>query len=163
MEGDQLRAGARQDDEYLYIFGIHGGRYGGVALARSAQTCSFVRLHLLVGHDGSGTRSRYRNRPAPVELSNRAERVRQPLDLPARTEHGIVMLRAGTDGTWSDDTMVISSDEIPALYGSYLHPWASSGEEIYFNMSQWVPYNIRLMRARRPQRITFTLKNLRRN
>ena len=28
------------------------------------------------------------------------------------------------------------------------HPWASDGEVIYFNMSQWGPYNVRLMRAR---------------
>jgi len=62
--------------------------------------------------------------------------------------HGIVM-RTSPDltGAWSDPIMVVSSDDYPSLYGSFLHPWASDGQTIYFNMSQWGFYNVRLMRA----------------
>jgi len=51
-------------------------------------------------------------------------------------------------GPWSKPVTVVSADDYPSLYGAYLHPWASDGEVIYFNMSQWGPYNVRLMRAR---------------
>jgi hypothetical protein len=50
-------------------------------------------------------------------------------------------------GPWSDSQVVVSGDKYPALYGAFLHPWFSDGETIYFNMSQWVPYNVLLMRA----------------
>ncbi len=44
--------------------------------------------------------------------------------------------------------MLVDSIDFPSLYGSFLHPWGSDGEVIYFNMSLWVPYNVMLMRAR---------------
>lgn len=37
-------------------------------------------------------------------------------------------------GPWSDPLEVVSGSDYPALYGAYLHPWASDGEVIYFNM-----------------------------
>ena len=64
-------------------------------------------------------------------------------------QHGIVIRDApALTGPWSDTQVVVSSVDYPSLYGSYLHPLASSGETIYFNMSQWGPYNVLLMRAR---------------
>jgi hypothetical protein len=156
-EGDTNfgQAALVKDDEYLYIFGIHGGRYGGVALARVPLE-SVLDMSAYTYWSGDDWLPELEAAteiiPAPVgelsvawnEFANRW--IMLYLHEP---KHGIVMRSAPElTGPWSDDTMVVSSDEFPALYGSYLHPWASSGEEIYFNMSQWVPYNIRLMRAR---------------
>jgi hypothetical protein len=61
-----------------------------------------------------------------------------------------IVIREAPDltGPWSEPLEVVSGDEYPSLYGAYLHPWGSDGEVIYFNMSQWGPYNVRLMRAR---------------
>ena len=51
-------------------------------------------------------------------------------------------------GPWSVPIEVVSANDYPSLYGAYLHPWGSDGEIIYFNMSQWGPYNVMLMRVR---------------
>ena len=68
------------------------------------------------------------------------------LDEPQR---GLVIRDApALTGPWSDTQMLVDSRDYPSLYGAYLHPLASSGETIYFNMSQWGPYNVMLMRAR---------------
>ncbi|NOG50689.1 MAG: DUF4185 domain-containing protein [Chloroflexi bacterium] len=68
------------------------------------------------------------------------------LDEPRR---GNVIREAPTlMGPWSEPLMLVSAADYPSLYGAYLNPWASDGEVIYFNMSQWGPYNVMVMRAR---------------
>lgn len=144
-----------KDGGYLYVFGIHGGRYGGVALARvpEADVLDMSQYRYWTGEEWS------------AELDDAVEIVPPEVGelSVAWNEHvgrwimlylsepkrGIVMRTAlELSGEWSEEVMVVSSSNYPALYGSYLHPWASDGEVIYFNMSQWIPYNVRLMRAR---------------
>jgi hypothetical protein len=50
-------------------------------------------------------------------------------------------------GPWSDPLPIVSDADYPGLYGGYLHPWAMDGPDVYFTMSQWVPYRVMLMRA----------------
>jgi len=65
-------------------------------------------------------------------------------------DRAAIVIRQALDltGPWSDAVVTVSAKEYPSLYGAYLHPWACDGEIIYFHMSQWGPYNVRLMRAR---------------
>lgn len=50
-------------------------------------------------------------------------------------------------GPWSEARMLVSADDYPGLYGPFIHP-GSKGEDLYFTMSQWRPYNVYFMRAK---------------
>jgi hypothetical protein len=142
-------------DGYLYVFGIHGGRYGGVTLARTPreQVLDMSAYTYWNGAEWVGDIAAVAEIvDAPVgELSVGWNDYLQRwimiyLDEPRR---GIVIRESPElTGEWSEPQMLVSSTQFPSLYGSYLHPWASDGEVIYFNMSQWGPYNVMLMRAR---------------
>jgi hypothetical protein len=142
-------------DGYLYVFGIHGGRFGGVALARAPvnDVLTMAAYQYWAGKAWSADLSAAAEvASAPVgELSAAwndylGRWIMIYLDEPRRA---IVIREAGElTGPWSEPVVVVSAAIYPSLYGSFLHPWASSGDVIYFNMSQWGPYNVRLMRAR---------------
>ena len=51
------------------------------------------------------------------------------------------------NGTWSKEHILVSGNDYPQLYGSYMHPFANNGDQIYFTMSLWSPYNVFFMRA----------------
>ena len=50
-------------------------------------------------------------------------------------------------GPWSDPFQLASGWEYAQLYGSYFHPLSVSGNNLYFLMSMWMPYNVFLMKA----------------
>jgi hypothetical protein len=143
------------EDDFLYIFGIHGGRFGGVALAR-VPTESVLEMSQYAYWDGSDwvsdSEEAVEIADSPVgELSvawnSYLDRwIMTYLDEFKRA----IVIRESPEltGPWSNPMIVVSGDDYPSLYGAYLHPWASDGETIYFNMSQWGPYNVLLMRAR---------------
>lgn len=144
-----------EHEGYVYVFGIHGGRFGAVQLARVSRESV---LEMGAYHYWDGTAwvddldAAADVASAPVgELSvawnTYLERwIMTYLD---EVRRAIVIREArALTGPWSEPLEMVSADDYPSLYGAYLHPWASDGEVIYFNMSQWGPYNVRLMRAR---------------
>ena len=50
-------------------------------------------------------------------------------------------------GTWSNPYELAAGWEYAQLYGSYFHPVSVSGNNLYFLMSIWMPYNVFLMKA----------------
>jgi hypothetical protein len=62
-----------------------------------------------------------------------------------------IELREARDpwGPWSAPYQVAHASRYPGLYGAYMHPayFEDDGRIIYFNMSQWLPYNVYVMRA----------------
>ncbi len=50
-------------------------------------------------------------------------------------------------GPWSEPYELASGKEYAQLYGSYFHPLSASGDNLYFLMSMWMPYNVFLMKA----------------
>ena len=140
---------------FVYVFGIHGGRFGGVKLARVP---SEAVLDMAAYTYWNGTAwvadldQAVEIASAPVgELSVAwndylGRWIMTYLDEVRRA----IVIREAPDlvGSWSAPIDMVSADDYPSPYGAYLHPWASSGEIIYFNMSQWGPYNVMLMRAR---------------
>jgi len=141
--------------EYLYIFGIHGGRFGPVALARVASD-HILDMEAYRYWDGGSWVTGAGN-AAPVVAGPVGELsvcwngylgrwIMTYLD----EDRAAIVIRQALDltGPWSDAVVTVSAKEYPSLYGAYLHPWACDGEIIYFHMSQWGPYNVRLMRAR---------------
>ena len=61
-----------------------------------------------------------------------------------------ITLRMAYDitGPWSEPYKLVDSKEYPQLYGSFFHPLSSYGDELYFLMSMWKPYNVFLMKAK---------------
>mgnify|MGYP001943348381 CR=1 FL=1 len=50
-------------------------------------------------------------------------------------------------GPWSEPYELAAGTEYSQLYGSYFHPRSVEGDELYFTMSMWLPYNVFLMKA----------------
>jgi hypothetical protein len=74
---------------------------------------------------------------------------------------GSVVMRtaARPEGLWSAPRALTTSAEYPGLYAPMIHPWSSTGylldasgnpgdpKYLYWNLSQWDQYNVRLMRT----------------
>ncbi len=140
---------------YVYVFGIHGGRFGAVQLARVPRD-GLLDMDAYQYWDGTtwadDINSAVEVASAPVgELSVAWNAYLQRWIMTYLDEvRRAIVIREAPDliGPWSKPTEMVRAEDYPSLYGAYLHPWASDGEVIYFNMSQWGPYNVRLMRAR---------------
>lgn len=140
---------------YVYVFGIHGGRFSAAQLARVPRD-SVLDMDAYEYWDGAAWSDSIDAAAdvasAPVgELSVawNAYLDRWIMTYLDEVRRAIVIREAPElTGPWSAPIEMVSADDYPSLYGAYLHPWASDGEIIYFNMSQWGPYNVRLMRAR---------------
>lgn len=50
-------------------------------------------------------------------------------------------------GPWSRPYELAAGSEYAQLYGSYFHPLSVEGDDLYFTMSMWLPYNVFLMKA----------------
>lgn len=60
-----------------------------------------------------------------------------------------ITMRTATQitGLWSEPYELASGIEYPQLYGSYFHPLSVEGDNLYFLMSMWMPYNVFLMKV----------------
>lgn len=50
-------------------------------------------------------------------------------------------------GPWSEPYELAAGKEYAQLYGSFFHPISVTGNNLYFTMSMWMPYNVFLMKA----------------
>lgn len=48
-------------------------------------------------------------------------------------------------GPWSEPAKLVDGWQYAQLYGSFIHPISLKGDELYFIMSMWLPYNSYLM------------------
>ena len=60
-----------------------------------------------------------------------------------------IAMRTAEDitGPWSEPYELASGGDYAQLYGSYIHPLSVTGDNLYFLMSMWLPYNVFLMKA----------------
>jgi hypothetical protein len=144
----------------LYFFGIPGGRYGSVELARVPETeiLDQSAYQYYAGSAGGG----------PVWKSNEAAAV--PV-VPAPSGELSVMWDAYLGrwimvtgnpndnaiemrdsptlwGDWSSPHLLIGQD-YPDAYGGYMHPFLTQngGQDIYLTVSRWGPYAVYLFHA----------------
>ncbi len=151
-----------KNKEFLYIFGIPGGRLGGVKLARVMQSQVFELSSYRYFAGGS------EQGPSWVEDETEAVLVVPPqvgelsvmwneflgrwimtyLD----NQGGGLAIREAKDlwGPWGAAVPMVSGQTFPGLYGAYMHPWyvENEGETIYFAMSRWDAYAVYWMKAR---------------
>jgi hypothetical protein len=143
-----------ESEGYQYFFGIPGGRYGGVQVAR-------VRPWQILDHsgyrywDGNGWTSARTSAativPANVgELSVRWNSYyRRWLMMYLDDPNGKILLRTAKQltGPWSEAKVVTTSKEYPSLYAPYITPLWNDGPDIYFTMSVFASYGVYLLRT----------------
>jgi hypothetical protein len=143
-----------EDAGYLHLFGIPGGRYGGVQLAR-VRLPQVLDLGAYAYWDGGAWQADIASAativPAPVgELSVRWNSyyrlwLMMYLDDPA----GEIILRSARalTGPWSPPKVVTTAQQYPQLYAPYITPLWNDGPGIFFTMSLYGPYAVYLMRT----------------
>ncbi|WP_245848795.1 DUF4185 domain-containing protein [Lentzea kentuckyensis] len=152
----QLGAFAKRDG-YVYLFGTPNGRVGTNAHVARVPEARVLDTSVYEYWTATGWRTGAVDDSLPVisgpvgELSviynsHLGRWVALHLDLGRRA----IVLRTATapTGPWTGGQVVAHDNDYPGLYGSYLHPDSANGPELYFAMSQWTPYHVRLMRLR---------------
>jgi hypothetical protein len=143
----------KQPDGYIYLFGIPGGRYGALQLARVPATKMLTisayqywnGLTWVTGLPAAAVDIV----PAPVgELSVQWSSYYHKwlmtyLDDPT----GQIVLRMSNSltGPWSAPQVVVDSSQYPELYAPYITPLWNNGADIYFDMSVFDHYQVYLM------------------
>jgi hypothetical protein len=149
------RGDTGDNTDWVYLFGTRNGRAGPVYLAR-VEPGHLAQPHHYRYWTGRGWHSWWRRAhpvaPGPAGELSVAFHSGLGLWLMVHLEDkaGRIVLRAAraATGPWSEGQTLLSGREYPALYGGYLHPAALRGNEIFFTVSQWGPYNVYLFRAR---------------
>ncbi len=141
-------------DGWIYAFGIPGGRFGGVALAR-VQPASILDLSAWEYWDGAtwvpGDATAAVINPAPIgELSVRWNSYYGKwLMMYLNEDTYSIVLRTADEltGPWTEERTVVSGEDFPALYAPFIPARWNDGPEIYFTMSLFGPYNVYLMQT----------------
>ena len=143
--------------DYLYLFGIPGGRYGDLKLARVTpdQLLQIDSWEYWDGEVWSATGDAAAVVVAgPIgELSVRWNSYYQRwLMMYLIDDQGLIVLRSAADltGPWDEPRVAVRSTDYPALYAPYIYPKWNDGPEVYFNMSLFGPYNVWLMKTEIP-------------
>jgi hypothetical protein len=142
-------------DPWIYVYGIPGGRYGDVSLARvpADQLIDRSAYRYWTGRDWSTSEGD----AVPVvrgpagELSVRWNSFyRTWLMTTLIDPTGQIVLRTAPSptGPWSPQQVVTTTREHPEAYAPYLLPRWNDGPDIWFTMSQYRSYRVSLMRTR---------------
>lgn len=142
------------DGDYLYTFGIPGGRFGGVRLRRVSPDKILVR-EAYVYWDGEYWTEDPEAAvlvvpPAVGELSVAwSAHHGQWLMMYLNSTHRAIVLRTAPllTGPWGEEQIVVTAKDYPGLYAPYIVPGSALQDDVYFTMSLWKPYNVFLMRA----------------
>ena len=158
-----------QVGDTMYIWGIPGGRMGGVALMKVKvdEIENYQSYSYFVGQAEDGS-------PLWVTGEEGVKQAKVVIDGPvgeisviynpylgnflitylSEGMHAIVMREGVTPwGGWSKPYTLATGAQYPSLYGAYMHPKyvQENGKTFYFAMSQFFPiYNIMWMRADLP-------------
>ncbi len=140
---------------FIYVWGIPGGRYGGVRLARVLEE-SLLDF----------TAWEYWTTDAWVADIEAAEEVIPPnvgelsvrwnshyqrwIMMYLNDPKGLIELRTALKitGPWSKPLIAARAWDYPALYAPYMYPVWNDGPDIYFNMSMFGPYQVFLLKTR---------------
>ena len=146
----------------VYLFGIPGGRFGGVKLMKTTIThLQDPHTYLYYyGIDENGVPRWGTNIKKAVQIieppvGENSVMYDKYLGLWIITylneyTHNIEIRSAKEPwGPWSSAQTLVSASNFPALYGPFMNPKyiLDNGRIIYFTMSQWGPYSVFLMGA----------------
>jgi hypothetical protein len=144
-----------QSDGYVYLFGIPGGRYGALQLARvAADPATMLDITNYQYWNGAGWVTNQPGAavdivPAPVgELSvqwnsHYQEWLMTYLDDP--TGQVLIRMSPSLTGPWSSSQVIVDSSQYPGLYAPYITPLWDDGPDVFFDMSVYDHYQVYLM------------------
>jgi len=141
--------------DHVYLFGIPGGRFGDVALAR-VPPASILDMAAYEYWDGTAwvpgdATAATPIVPAPAgELSVRwNEHYRQWLMMYLNEDKYAITLRTADclTGPWSEERTIVTGAEYAQLYAPYMPPTWNDGPEIYFAMSVFDAYQVLWMQT----------------
>ncbi|WP_246464914.1 DUF4185 domain-containing protein [Ruania alkalisoli] len=148
---------AENGEDYLYLWSIPAGRFGGVQLMKVPATTDAVEdlsaYEYFAGTDGDGA-----PRWSP-EMSEAETIVEAPIGeisvmyhpeldrwLMSTLQNEDAVLFEGLTpwGPWSQPHTISTQAENPGLYSPYLNPRyvSDDGGTLYFSLSLWGPYNV---------------------
>lgn len=138
---------------YVYAFGIPEGRHGGVRLRRVPEGEMLDPTAREYWDGTTWVRGQHQAAvtvvPGPAGELSVAWNARhgQWMMMYLDSQQDAVMLRFAPNltGPWGPAQTVVSSAEQPGLYAPYIVPFQNIGDEVWFTMSKWGPYNVFLM------------------
>jgi hypothetical protein len=145
-----------ENENYLYFFGIPGGRYGGLQLAR-VEPQAILDKTAYHYWDGSSWQANNPSAaatiiPAPVgELSVRWNSYyKKWLMMYLNDPQYRIVLRTADSltGPWSAEQVIVTGEQYPQLYAPYMPPLWNDGPDIFYTMSLFGPYCVDFMRTR---------------
>ena len=139
----------------VYVYGIPGGRYGDLSLARvpAAQLTDASAYRYWNGTGWTaGEASAVPVVKGPVgELSVRWSSYYQRwMMMYLVDDTGEIVLRTAPapTGPWGPAQVVTTTKDFPKAYAPYLTPRWNDGPDLWFTMSQFTTYRVELMRTR---------------
>lgn len=154
-ESNFAQAAFVKEDGYVYIYGTPSGRFGNLYIARVEEE-AILDKHLYEYWDGNDWIIENETVASPIieapvsELSVQYNSYfDQWIMLYLNEDRYSLVMRTSDDltGEWSLEEVVVTGEEYPMLYGSYIHPWTNNSNDLYFVISEWEPYNVILLRA----------------
>jgi hypothetical protein len=147
-----------EHEGHLYVFGIPGGRYGGMQLGRAVPE-TFADLTTWEYWDGSAWQTDIARAAtlieAPVgELSVRWNAYyRKWILMTLADPYGEIQVWVADKltGPWEGPRVAARGLDFPSLYAPYMYPKWNDGPDIYFNMSMFGPYQVYLMKTSIPE------------
>ena len=153
-------------DGYVYMYGTPNGRLGAVHVARVPDADildkdAYTYWDGTAWSPGDGTNATEIVPPAAAELSVQYNEYTGRWLMMYLDGNLDVVLRTADapQGPWSEGQVAASFADYPGLYGGFMHPW-SEGDDLYFALSQWDPYNVFLMKVELNPDGTITNPNL---
>jgi len=150
------QAAYAKKDGYVYMIGTQAGRFGNAYLARFPETDILHKDQYeywssssgWVKNDESAALPIFQGPVGEISLAYNSKHQRWIAAYLNENRAEIVLREARQiTGPWSDEKQIVSSHDYPGLYGAFIHPLKNDGDELYFLMSIWQPYNVFLMKS----------------
>ncbi len=146
-----------EHEVHLYLFGIPGGRYGDLKLARVVPE-QLLDIGSYEYWDGAAWVATPDAATVLVEGPIGELSVRwnshygRWLMMYLIDDQGLIVVRTAPEltGPWDEPRVAVRSSEYPVLYAPYMFPKWNDGPEIYFLMSLFGPYNVWLFKTSLP-------------
>lgn len=151
------QGGYFKKDGYVYMFGTQTGRDSKAALARFREPDIENRERYEYWNGSSGTWIKGDENQATVIIDDKVgelsflynETFNKWFIAYFNADRYNITMRTAEQitGPWSEPYELAAGKDYAQLYGSYFHPLSERGENLYFLMSMWMPYNVFLMKV----------------
>lgn len=143
-----------KEDGYVYMFTTENGRHGDIYLGRVIEEKIEFKDEYRYW-DGSNWVEDERaampitNGPAgELSVAYNSYYKKWIMIYLSPKHDGLVLLSSQSlTGPWSEEELLVSRNDYPRVYGGFIHPSFNDGKQLYFNMTQWDPYNVFWMKV----------------